>query len=374
MRVVHIITGLEEGGAESLLYNLVITDMKNEHIVISLQNLDKYGSKLKEKSVVVFSMGMEINFSLIFKIFNLIKNIKKLKPSVIQTWMYHANLIGGFASMICGVDKLFWSLHHHKLSNNEKFWTKISCYLGGKLSSFIPNKIVSVSDRCTEHHISIGYCSKKLVLISNGINTNLFNIEPRVNNKYINTLNPSSDLILIGMAARYNVSKDFKSLIKSISIVQKEFQNFNCIAVGPNVTRNNKELMNIVMKNNVSNYFIPLGPQDDLSSFYNAIDINILSSNSESFGLVLAEAMACGTPCISSDVGEARKIIGNTGWIVPKNSYEILAKKIKYAIISKKQNHNSWLIRKDNCRKRIIKHYSLNNMINKYINIWSANY
>ena len=96
--VVHIITGLGDGGAEAALYRMVIYNTDEKSTVISLSNKSKYGKLLEEKGVTVHALELSFNFNIFLKLYKLYKLLKKIQPDVIQTWMYHADLVGGVSS------------------------------------------------------------------------------------------------------------------------------------------------------------------------------------------------------------------------------------------------------------------------------------
>ena len=98
MKVLHIITGLSDGGAEGVLYRLCKYDTKAQHIVISMMNEGKYGQLLKEAGIDVYLLNMhesKFNPSVFWRFYRLIFS---LKPDLVQTWMYHADLIGGLVA------------------------------------------------------------------------------------------------------------------------------------------------------------------------------------------------------------------------------------------------------------------------------------
>ena len=101
------------------------------------------------------------------------------------------------------------------------------------------------------------------------------------------------------------------------------------------------------------------GMRSDIPAVMNGIDLFILSSISEAFPSVLNESMACGTPCITTDVGDASIIVKNTGWIVPPKNPELIVDASIIAMEEKQSNNESWKKRKDNCRKRIVDNFSL---------------
>ena len=105
----------------------------------------------------------------------------------------------------------------------------------------------------------------------------------------------------------------------------------------------------------------------------NGIDLFILSSISEAFPNVLNEAMACGTPCVSTDVGDAALILGDTGWIVPPKDPKIIVDAVMNAAKERESRNISWLQRKDDCHERIKENFSLTKMIKKYKEVWRSN-
>ena len=114
-----------------------------------------------------------------------------------------------------------------------------------------------------------------------------------------------------------------------------------------------------------------LGPRDDIPLIMNILDTHVLSSLGEAFPNVIAEAMACATPCITTDVGDASKIVGDTGWVVPSQDHCSLAQSIIEALTQVNDNYN-WDLRKTASRKRIAEHYTTDKMVSDYYKVWGV--
>jgi glycosyltransferase involved in cell wall biosynthesis len=133
----------------------------------------------------------------------------------------------------------------------------------------------------------------------------------------------------------------------------------------------NYELCRLVENQGVKNNVLLLGERNDIPSVMNALDIHVLCSLGEAFPNVLAEAMACGTPCVTTDVGDAAIIVGDTGWIVPPSSSKLLANAISEAI-TEMQNAEKWGMRRSMCRDRVALNFSLERMVDNYHNVWRS--
>ena len=119
MQVLHIITGLKRGGAETLLYRICQFDKEYNHTVISLTGTQDYGKMLNQINVSVYALNFsssKINF---FSLFKLYKLIREIKPDVVQTWMSHADLIGGVIARFAGIKNIFWGVHLTNLIKGE---------------------------------------------------------------------------------------------------------------------------------------------------------------------------------------------------------------------------------------------------------------
>ena len=164
--------------------------------------------------------------------------------------------------------------------------------------------------------------------------------------------------------------KDIPNLLYALKIVVESGIKIKCLFVGQNLDCENHHLTELIDSCGLKNDIILLGCRDDISDFMRTIDICVLSSISEGFPNVLIESMACGTPCITTDVGDTRIIVDKTGWIVPHSDHRALADAIKEAV-NEIRNEQEWNERKKRCRSRIVKKYSLNFMIKSYNDLWS---
>ena len=125
MKVVHIISNLNNGGAEGVLYRLCKSDTIQNHIVISMTGEGKYKLMLRNVGIDVYCLNMNNNRAYFKGFLKLLKLLRKLKPDIIQTWMYHADFFGGLAAKIAGIKKIFWNIRNSNLDKKSKFSTKL---------------------------------------------------------------------------------------------------------------------------------------------------------------------------------------------------------------------------------------------------------
>src|SRR5690554_617924 len=174
-RVVHIITGLNDGGAEGVLFRLCLNSTNNRHIVISLMDEGKYGPLLEDAGVSVHCLGMNPGRPSVKRFLKLVSLIRSEEPDAVQTWMYHADLLGGMAAKVAGVKKIFWGIRHSTLEKGKsKRSTILIARICALLSGFLPERIICCAQGAALVHARIGYSSRKLEVVPNGYDFSRF--------------------------------------------------------------------------------------------------------------------------------------------------------------------------------------------------------
>jgi len=372
MKILHIISGLKNGGAETILYRLVKDDAtNNEHVVISLIDKAFYGEYLEKEGVVVHSLYFGQGWFNISPLVKLYKIIHLYKPDIIQTWMYHANFIGALVYMFTKYKNIFWSIHHSDLDSKKTSSitlaiNKICAFMSNK----IPRSVVFCSDFCANVHENVGYDKRKSTIINNGVDVNEFTPNLTGRNLLRSEWGGDDSCIVLGMVARWDIHKDHKNLFSALSLMGSTITlPWKCVLVGQNMNTSNAELEFLLGKYNLKDNIILLGVRNDIPLIMDSIDIHILSSSGEAFGNTTIEAMSCGTPAIVTNVGAGEFIVGNTGWVVPPSNPYLLAESIMVAMKLKTDVH-SWEKRKNNCRQRIINEFSVDKMKREYNQLW----
>lgn len=369
--IVHIITGLNEGGAETVLFRLCLNDCSNRHSVISLTGYGKYGNDLIEKGVSVFCLNMEKKISSVFALLRLYSYLRFLKPDVVQTWMYHADLFGGVVARLVGVKSLYWGVRNSNLVRGKSnFFTILIVKICSMLSHWIPKKIICCAESARKLHQDFGYKKEKMLVINNGYDLDLFSPSDKFKDFLRERFSIPSSTVILGTVARFDPQKDHENLLKALALVKKNGLDFKFIFVGTGMVVENNLLMKWVVDNNVSENILFFGPCKEVEKVMNGIDIHVLPSlYGEAFPNVVAEAMACGTPCVVTDVGDAASIVGDTGWVVPPGQPDLLSKAIISAINSV-SDFNGWEHRKFAAYQRVFFNYSISGMVEKYNIAW----
>jgi glycosyltransferase involved in cell wall biosynthesis len=361
-RVIHLITGLERGGAERFLYNLICSGLnkKFKNTVISLMSDGYYGNLLKKKNIPVHSLNMsrgKINFTAVNK---LRKIIIQNKPDIIQGWMYHGNLAALLGSIMTKRNiKLSWAIRLSlEIFKSMKLSTRIAIRLGSYMSR-IPDLIIYNSTRSLYQHRYSGFSEKKDFFIPNGFDTKAWKPDKKIRLSLRKSFGISKASTIIGYVGRGDDQKDIPTLFKAFEIVSKKYQNIILVTIGRNLKKYPTNNKNIIF----------LGQRSDVNKIMKSFDLLCLSSKAEGFPNVIGEAMSTGVPCVTTDAGDAKNIVGDTGWVSPPNDPISLAKCLDSAL----KNSPSKLRECGKiARKKIVKNFSINDVKNQYISLYNS--
>ncbi len=363
-KVLHIITGLKIGGAETALSNVVMKSKGIDHVVISLGHLDYYGKKLKKLGFIVIALELKPSLFFLNKLIRLHKIIKFYSPDIVHTWLPFADFIGGLVAKFSGVKKIYWSIVNDYMPANSNFRNILAIRLLAFLSKYIPHKIISCSEIGANNHILAGYKRTAITFIPLGVCTNTYKPDKELGLKVRKRLNLNNKDFLIGMIARFHPNKDYNNLLKSLSILKDKSIKFKCLLVGRGISSKNKFLWKLIKTLGLSENLILLEESTNIYELINSLDIYVSSSIKEGFPNILIQTMSCAIPCISTNAGDSKNIIGNAGWVVKVKSPEELSK----AIIS---SMNDDLLSKGQlARERVEEFFGLDLMINRYENIY----
>ena len=303
--IIHIISSLDDGGAEGVLYRLIeCSQSEFSHRVICLKDHGKYGDMLLENGVSVTTLNMPAGRLSVRGLIGLFTELKRNKgnKTIVQTWMYHSDLLAGCIARILGYKTVIWGVRNNKIDSASKM-TSIIARLCALTSSIVPSSIICCSSEAIDHHRGLGY-KGVWHTIPNGYQTDDFTVSTDLR-KHTRSELGINDCFLFGFVARWDPQKDHKTLLHAVSLWQKNNStiDFKLLLVGNEMDENNTVLYEMIRSLQLENKVLLLGRRDDIPGIMNAIDVHILSSKSEAFPNVIAEAMACGTPCVCTDVG-----------------------------------------------------------------------
>lgn len=370
-KVVHIITGLNDGGAEGVLTRLCLHSKQAQHVVISLMDEGKYGPLLARSGMTVHCLGMNPGKPSIVRLFRLVRLIRSEQPDVVQTWMYHADLLGGIAARLAGVRHVFWGIRHSTLEKGKsKRSTIMIARLCALLSSWVPDQIICCANKARDVHSDIGYSARKLRVIPNGYDLSRFRPDRAAGAKVRAELGVGPNDFIIGNVGRFDPLKDHSNLLQALARVAECKIPFRCLLIGKGLSPDNVGLVKHIAELGLQGSVLLVGQRSDVPAVMNALDLHVLSSLSEGFPNVLAEAMACGTPCVSTDVGDALEIVGDQEACCPARDSKALADVIIKLAREWQHSPSAWLARKDACSQRIAEKFSIDVMVEAYEACW----
>jgi glycosyltransferase involved in cell wall biosynthesis len=329
VRVAHVITGLGVGGAETMLYRLlsVLPRADFEPMVVSLSPPGPMGERIAGLDVPVLSLGMSNRLPQPQALARLAWELHRFRPDVVQTWMYHADLLGGVAARLATPAAVVWGLHNSTLDPARTPWsTRAVVGACARLSRRVPRCILSCSAVARDVHAALGYDAGRMVVIPNGFDLGAFRPSAADYTDVRAELGLAADAVLIGLVARWHPQKDHASFVAAAALVAQQRPDVRCLLVGTDMDERNAELGALIAGAGLGDRCHLLGERTDIPRLAAALDIAVSAAAfGEAFPLVVGEAMASGVPCVVTDVGDSAVMVGSTGRVVPPRDPAALA-------------------------------------------------
>lgn len=359
MKIINLINDLRLGGTEKSLVSYCLSDKKNENVIITFGSSAVFKNLLEKNNIKIYVFDLKKSkLSFFFKFRKLIKD---LKPDIVNSWMYHSH----FLSFISLPNKypLVWSIRNENITHkNLGFFTYLLVKAISYMSKFKVKAIIYNSNKSKLSHINGGFREDVSHVIYNGYipQFNKINFENNLN----------SNIIKIANIGRYHEVKNHDMLFKALKKIKDKNYKFTCTLIGSGMNKQNDNLAHKVIKYDLKENIILRDEIEDMTSEYPRYDFTVLVSKNESFPNVVAESLNHGVPCISTDVGDVRKIIGNTNQVVAVNNLDDLIKKIELYISLIKNRKEEWKILKKSSSKQILNFFTIEQMYKKFNKIF----
>ena len=327
INVLHLTSSFGlSGGAETNLLRLVCHMDKSRfrNTVVTMTDLipqrvpGLLQSRLAEAEVPVCSLGMLRGMPSPFAAARFFRIVRKVRPHVLQTWMYHADLLGLLVGKLAGASAIAWNIRcsSMEMAHYRRLSTIVLRALV-PLSGF-PHVVLANSHRGIQVHKELGYTPRRWLYIPNSLDLDEFRPDPRAKAQVRCELGLRQDTRLIGLMARFHPMKDHANFIAAATILAADDPSLHFVLAGLWVDSNNSEVRRLVESTGLPHRFHLLGQRHDVSRITAALDLACsCSAFGEGSSNAVAEAMACGVPCVVTDVGDSAFIVQNTGKIVP---------------------------------------------------------
>jgi glycosyltransferase involved in cell wall biosynthesis len=369
LRITHVIAGLETGGAEMMLLKLITeTHDRMAHHVVSLTGMGTLGARIETAGAQVTAMNLRGPLQSLTALPCLARILKQSNPSVVQGWMYHGNIAASLAALLAGARwPVAWAIRCTIETFEERLLTRLLVHAGALLSRQ-PRVILYNSSPALAQHEAIGYARRGTIL-GNGFEMEKFTPDPEARAALRASIGVAPDQPLAGYVGRLAPIKDLPTFFAAMAQAATARPDLAVVAIGRDLPRAIEALpqsRDDLAK--LEGRLTLLPEQADVRGWYQAFDISLLSSSAEGFPNVIGEAMASGTPCVSTDVGGCAEIIADTGYVVPVRAHSAMAQAVLEIAAMTPQDRAALGAR---ARARIAKHYSIGSIARAHEAEWS---
>ncbi|WP_156455427.1 glycosyltransferase [Sphingomonas sp. CCH5-D11] len=371
--IAHFTTSLDIGGAQAMLRKLIEhSDMRRDalsHAIVSLLPpgiFSPVGTPCPVYSLYMPRGGRPTIPSLmrLFRISN------RLRPEILQGWMYHGNLAASLASMVrSDPGAIVWNVRH-SLSDPalESRKTRALLALSSRLSSRT-SAILYNSQTSARQHERYGFDPERTVVIPNGFDCATYKPD-RERRALLQKLFAIPDgRTCVAVIGRHHPMKDHVSAVEAARRVIESGRNIHLLLVGPgmdNPSPGLRDALALLPRHR----FTLVGERTDVADWLPGVDILALSSAwGEAFPNILGEAMACGVPCVATDIGDSAFVLGDTGLAVPPRSPEALSEAINRMCDG---GEAELAERGGAARRRIEEHFELGEITRQYRRLYQS--
>lgn len=340
-------------------------------VVLSLLPPGPLAQRIIDCGVEVHSLGMRRGMVGPLAMIRLARLVRSIRPHLVHGWMYHGNLAASFArAVLPSRVPLIWNIRHSvpdpKLESRQmRMILRLSAKISGRPDAIIYNAEVS-----RRQHVALGYDDTRSVVIPNGFDTEKFTIDRQARECARLVFGFADDVLRLACVARLHPMKDQARLIRAVALARESDCDIHLALVGNGLADPPPELAGLIEANIPSERVTTLGARSDVSDWIGGLDVvAVPSAWGEAFPNVIGEALACGVPVITTDIGDSASIVGRHGIVVPPGDTQAMAN----AIVSLASMSPGKRARMGEAgRKRIVENFSISRIAARYRDLYQS--
>lgn len=359
MKILFLLRSLNYGGAERQLVLLAKGLLERGHhvVVVTFYSGGPLEKELREAGVRVRPLHKRGRWDLLSFLFRLTRVVREEHPDILHSYLTDQNLMAILLKPLFPSIKIVWGVRCSMMDSTQYDWLsglslKLTCRLARFADAIIANSHVGC-----EHHVALGYPAQKTVVISNGIDTKRFRPDPKSRDRIRAEWGVSEHEKLIGLVGRLDPMKDHSTFLSAAAFLVREGKQFRFVCVGDGPIEYRATLQELSRTLGLEECMTWVSARADVSDIYSALDLLVNSSSfGEGFSNVIGEAMACGVPCVVTNVGDSSWVVGDLGEVVPPKNSLALAEAIQRLLNQKPFDPGQ-------IRQRVVDQLSVNSLV-----------
>jgi glycosyltransferase involved in cell wall biosynthesis len=359
-KILYVTAGLRGGGAEAMLARLATArpGVADEITIASLLPAEAHMERLNAAGVTVVELGFDKAAGIPTGLFKLARLIAESRPDVVQGWMYYGDLAALVALVLSGRRRrthLIWSIRCSAM-DWRSYGVGLSLVVKAcALLSRWPDVVTANAVAGLKSHLALGYHPRRAQVVANGIDVDEFRPDAAACHAVRTELGIPDDATVLAHVARVDPMKDHGSFLNAMAALP----DLSALLVGAG-TESLPAARNVLR----------LGRRHDVARLLAAADFVVSSSRfGEGFSNVLAEGMACGLPAVTTDVGDAKLIVGDTGLVVRPESPDALAAAIRTLAA---ESATARAERRGKARARIVERFTMTRATQRYVDLYGS--
>lgn len=365
MKILFLARSLDGGGAERQLVTLAVglRERGHEVAIAAFYSGGALEAQASNTGVAILPLGKRGRWDVVGFAWRLIKTLRAARPDILHGYLATANLLAILARPFLPGTRTVLGIRASDMALGHYDWLM---RLIGRLEALFASPaelVIANSEAGRDHAVARGFPGDKMAVVPNGIDTQFFRPDPPAGARLRADLGIGSEVRLIGLVARLDPMKDHPTFLQAVAEFLKSGgrARFICVGDGPRAYR--ETLQTLGRELGIEANLSWAGARDDMPSVYNALDVLTLTSAfGEGFPNVLGEAMACGVPCVATDVGDVKRVLGEAGMVVPPGDPEALAR--AWVTMLRRFETKDDMLGQET-RRRIVTHFSAEAMVTR---------
>ncbi|MCH8096594.1 MAG: glycosyltransferase [Proteobacteria bacterium] len=363
MKIMFLARSLDGGGAERQLVTLAVGLRKRGHevAIAVFYPGGEFETQARNAGVAILPLGKRGRWDVVGFAWRLLKTLRAARPDILHGYLATANLLAVLARPFLPKTRTVLGIRASNMALDRYDWLM---RLIGRLEALFASPadlVIANSEAGRDHAVARGFPGDKMAVVPNGIDTQFFRPDPAASPRLRADLGIGSEGRLIGLVARLDPMKDHPTFLRAVAefLESGGRARFICVGDGPRAYR--ESLQTLGRELGIDANLSWAGSRDDMPSVYNALDVLTLTSAfGEGFPNVLGEAMACGVPCVATDVGDVKRVLGEAGIVVAPGDPGALAR-AWVTILRRFETEDGTLGQET--RRRIVTHFSAETMV-----------